>query len=213
MVSIFILNFSFLQSQNEPLNLRGIKVFLSEKKIEISGIVNMQKGLIELLATAPGGKEHESVMVLNCNPALLQTALILIGLEQGGGANQQGSDSPIYGDFVYAYIQWGEGKKQKLVRAETFILDQKSNRPMLNTPWVFTGSQFIQHYKTGEKIFAANVNGILIATYYDPSAILNNPLKERADDTSYYANPKVIPPKGTKITLILTLNPLEKKTE
>jgi hypothetical protein len=191
----------------KPLSLRGILIWRQLKKVEVKGIVNMTQGLIELLATAPGGKEHESIFVISCNPSLFHTSLLLIGLNPGGGTFL-GGKTAIYGDKVYVYIRWSE-KNQTYTRcAEDFVWDKKRNCAMKRVQWSFTGSRF-RNTPDGKKVFMANVNSVLVATYYDPDAILNNPLPERGDDTVYYVNESVIPSRGTILTVIFSATPLK----
>ena len=211
----FVCFFPFAQSvpQEEKkahkMELRGITVWTQERKIEVKGIVNMTSGLIELLATAPGGKEHESILVLDCNPALLQTSLLLIGLNPGGGGKFQGDNTAPYGDKVFLYVSWQEKDGIQFLRAEELVWDKKYDRTMPYISWIFTGSRFEKSPK-GKNIFKANMNGVIAATFYDPDAIINNPLPERTDDTVYYANEKILPPKGTSVIMTLSLVPLEK---
>lgn len=191
------------ESQSQKIELRGITVWPQERRVEVKGIVNMTSGLIELLATTPGGKEHESIFVLDCNPALLQTSLLLIGLNPGGAGKFQGDSVTPYGDKVFLYIQWQEKDRIKRLRAEEMIWDKKYDRQMPFVSWIFTGSRFEKTAK-GKNIFRANLSGVIVATFHDPDAIINNPLPERIDDTVYYANEKKLPSKGTAITMILS---------
>ena len=183
------------------INLRGIKVWFKKRIIKINGYVNLRKGPIELLATTPNGKDHESIFVLNCNPALFHTSLILIGLTPVKNFFQKSSEL-LAKSKLFIYVQWETDGKKKMVRAEKLIFNQKHNRIMSNTQWIFTGSR-IYRKKNGKKIFVANVYGSLITTYYDPDGIVNNPLPDRFDDTAYNANTKLLPPKKTPVTIIL----------
>ena len=49
----------------------------------------------------------------------------------------------------------------------------------------------------------AQVEHSIAATYHDPFAILDHPLPTGADDTIYYVNSKLVPPKGTPVTFIV----------
>ena len=49
----------------------------------------------------------------------------------------------------------------------------------------------------------AQVEHSIAATYHDPFAILDHPLPTGADDTLYYANKEVVPPKGTPVTFVV----------
>ncbi|HON43720.1 MAG: hypothetical protein KBC30_01885 [Planctomycetes bacterium] len=184
---------------SQTIELPGIKVFYQEKKIEIQGIVNQQCDFIELLATTPGGKEHESLLVLYCNPAIFHSALLMIGLQPGQAGKYQGDTFLPTGDSVYLYVRYNQVQHN----VEKWVWDKKHQTEMKQTPWIFTGSRFIQ-LDNGKHCFAANLQGVLIATFHDPYAILNNPLPERIDDTIYCVNSTTTPPKGTPITLIIT---------
>lgn len=194
-------------ASSKPIDLRGVRIWRELRKIEISGAVNMQRGVVELLATAPGGKDHESIFVLYCNPSLLQTALLLIGLNPGseGKRHEEGLD----GDEVFIYVRWGED--ERTARAEDFIWDQKRSAAMSRTHWIFTGSRLVTDPHSGKTVFMANVHGVLAATFFDPDAIINNPQPERNDDTVYCANPQTLPSPGTPVVLILSATPLENR--
>lgn len=213
-IAILLIATVVAQKNTSPvINLKGIKVNLQQKTIEIDGVVNMDKGLVELLATAPGGKEHESVLKLYCNPSLLHTALLLLGLETGGGGKKQGDADPIYGDEMYIYVSWKEGEKSKLLRAEELVKNERTNKAMALCKWVFTGSRFNKDQKSGKSIYMANISGVLIATFYDPDAIVNNPLPERADDTVFYANNDLLPKVGTAVTVTFSLKKMSNESK
>lgn len=188
--------------QSEPIDLRGVKIWPQARKIEVKGVVNMNTGLVELLATTPGGKEHESVFLVNANPTLLQTALLIIGLTPL--RDKRVARKPEQGDKIIIEVRWKINDQKYSKRAENVIWNRKYNRPMGKNPWVFTGSRFGKNSYNGREVFRANTSGSVIATYYDPDAIINNILPDCHDDTVYYANDKVLPPRGTLVTLVLT---------
>jgi hypothetical protein len=192
-----------------PLQFQGIRIWEKSRKIEAQGVVNMNADMVELFATTPTGKKHESVVVVECNPFLLYNALGIIQLNPGGGGEHVGDSAPIYGDKVFIYAEWKENGQLRRERAENLIWDKKHNRPMPQTHWVFTGSRLLKNRVTGELMLMASKEGSLVATYYDPFAILNNPLSERTDDTVYYANSALVPPKGTPITVVFTADPIQ----
>lgn len=206
---LLLLSFAMAQESSPPkkesqrIDLKGIRVFPKERKVAVEGVVNMRSGLVELLATAPHGKEHESVLVLYCNPALLQTSLLLLGLNPSTETLDPRGGNSIGGDRLFLYVQWQDKEIWQQKRAEELIWDKKQENVMPAISWAFTGSRFLTNQQ-GKKIFMANLQGVLVATYYDPDAIINNPLEERKDDTVYYANENVLPARGTPVTLIFT---------
>ena len=177
----------------------GTVVLDQDKKlVQVPGAINMQKGVIEYLAVARGGKTHESVLVLDIEPIHLQTALLLLGLEGGQTIEFQGDFTIPRGDPVEIWVEWKDPKgKTKKIRGEDLVynLAEKKTMPRLN--WVFTGSRII------DSVFAAQVERSIVATYHDPHTIIDNPLPTGADDTLYEVNEKLTPKVGTPVVMIV----------
>lgn len=198
-----------IAQNNQRIILPGVTVDRAIRQVITQGAVNMQNGMIELLATTPVGKRHESILVLNCPPQILNSALLLIGLNPSGVAILETPESPPQGDTIYIYVCWElEGKTQQMP-AENLIWDRKKQATMSPNGWVFTGSRFIKT-TSGRPYFGATPSGILCATYYDPDAVINNCLPERHDDTNYEANSNVLPKCGTVVKVIFSAIPIEK---
>ena len=68
---------------------------------------------------------------------------------------------------------------------------------MTRTPWVFSGSCFIN----GK--FVAGIEESYITTFHDPNTIIDNPLPTGADDTLYEANKTILPPENTPVVVEL----------
>jgi hypothetical protein len=174
---------------------------MKARSVVAQGRVNMRKGIIEYLAVAPEGKRHESVLILDADPLHLQVALLLLGLEPGGGLSLQGDTSAPRGPGLVARVRWRAEGRERETRLEEFAWDIPRRRPMEAISWIFSG------LNSPEPRLAA-AEGSLIASYRDPKAVLNNPLPTGADDTVYKANERLVPPVGTSVTV--TLRPAEK---
>jgi len=159
--------------------------------------VNMTEGVVELLACGRLGKRHESVLVVDAKPLHVQLALLLLGLEPGGGLAYQGDPRTPQGDSVWIWAEWCVDNEWKLVRGEDLVLNYVNNKPMQPTHWVFSGSEIV------EGTFVASVEQSIVTTYHDPFTIIDNPLPTGADDTVYGANKSILPEIGHKIVLIL----------
>jgi len=179
--------------------LGNIDLDLKSKTITMYGKVNMSYGLIELLACTKTGKVHESVLVMDVQPIHLQTALILLGLEYGGGLQYQGDPRTPKGDRVRIWVEWESDGKTIRHRAEDLVYNRVKQNPMEHTDWVFSGSRI---NKNG--VFMAQAVGTLITTFHEPDTIIDNPLPEGGDDTVYVVNSQVVPPKGTSVKMIIT---------
>lgn len=183
----------------------GVRFFPAEK-LEISGWVNMQTGLIEVFACAPQGKTHESVVVLDCIPSGLQAGLMALGLEPGTPVDfaRGGTYKPPTGAPVDIEVRWIDASgEEHLAFAEDWIWDQKRMQPMSRSAWIFAGS-FLQEIpgKSAGAAFAADQVKSLVTTYHDASSILETSEVDGIDDTVYYSNEQAVPPVGTRVTAI-----------
>ena len=69
------------QTSDNTYQLQNISINSEEKEVKFPAKINMQEGLIEVFACAPGGKMHESVLVADIVPYYLQVSLLLLGLQ------------------------------------------------------------------------------------------------------------------------------------
>ncbi|MBN1930701.1 MAG: hypothetical protein JW786_03735 [Desulfobacterales bacterium] len=192
--------------ENGILRFDNMTINKQEGYVRVNGEINMDEGLVEYLACGPYGKLHESILKLDVVPYYLQIALLLIDLEPGNNPLEfQGQQRAPKGDLVELWISW-EGKNKIKVgcRAEDLIFNNKTKNKMQHTHWIFTGSQIL------DGRFMADVEQSIAATYHDPFAMFDHPLETGSDDTIYFVNKEVVPPKGTPITFeIRPLPPLK----
>jgi hypothetical protein len=169
----------------------------NRNRIEIPGRVNLIAGVIEYLGCGQFGKLHESVFVLDAEPVHLYLALLRLGLKPGDAVRMRGDPRRPKGDELEITVEWEEKGVKRSMRAERFVLDVTTGKPMEETSWVFTGSRVIGG------VLRAQATKSIVATYRDPDALINNPLPGGADDTVYKVNSTLIPPKGTPIKMII----------
>jgi len=169
------------------------------REIYCNGHVNMSEGMIELLACAPGGKVHESVLILDTDPTHLQVALLLLGLEQNSNTEEPDAVYKPGGSPIYIFIEWKDKQtgEIKSFRGEDLVYNIAAKRTMRPTHWVFNGSR-IQN-----GLFMASVEKSLITTYNDPNTIIDNPLDTGSDDTLYEVNEALVPARGTEVKAII----------
>lgn len=182
------------QDTGTVATLGNVQVDAQTKTMMVSGWVNQVWGAIELLACGPGGKTHESVFVLNCNPVDMQAGLLLLGLKPGTPPTGLGQGQP-QGPGVDIWVDWMEGSTSRSMRAETFVVNvEDDRRPLPETPWTFTGSVI----EDGQ--FKALAEESLIVTYWDPWAIINLPLACGTNDEILSVNSNSVPPLKTPVT-------------
>ncbi len=182
------------QDTGTVATLGNVQVDAQTKTMMVSGWVNQVWGAIELLACGPGGKTHESVFVLNCNPVDMQAGLLLLGLKPGTPPTGLGQGQP-QGPGVDIWVDWMEGSTSRSMRAETFVVNvEDDRRPLPETPWTFTGSVI----EDGQ--YKALAEESLIVTYWDPWAIINLPLACGTNDEILSVNSNSVPPLKTPVT-------------
>jgi len=199
--------------------LRGIEVDARAHRVTVKGYVCLEDGILEFLAVVAGGREYESVLALKCKPSGLHTALILAGGKPGDldpafmedirvlpdGVKPAGRP----GDRFNVTVRWQENGKAHEAPAYTFLLSRKTGRPPEPTPFVFTGSYFLKNEATGQEHYMADLDGGLIATFFDLGSILNMPVAEgnpyRGEQLGFALNKDVVPPKDTQVQVIFEL--------
>jgi len=187
-----------IQKIGESLyQIGNVRLNSEARELIIPGKVNMDSGLIELVACTAYGKVHESMLVLDVVPYHIQVALLLLGLEYGSNIAYQGDPRTPAGDSVEVWVSWFNGKDTVRHRAEDLVFDVLHKKLMPHSPWIFSGSRFVNN------IFMADMEGSLITTYHDPFTILDNPQPEGGNDELYVVNREIVPPKKTKIKVII----------
>lgn len=178
----------------------------------VPGRIMMNQGLIELLGCGEGGKEHESVLRIDCDIQSLDLALTLSGFRKGpvpakiGQAGAQGAR-------LVVLVQWKEKDKVVTRRAEDLVVSYRRGTPMPRTGWTYVAELVevedaaVPGKKTGRRVLAATgTRSLLTVSWNDGrggSTLLDNPMPEANDDTSYGANHVVLPAMGTPVAVIL----------
>ena len=168
-----------------------------KKEISLSGQINMNEGLIEVLACGRKGKLHESVLVLDVAPHDVQVALLLLGLNHQEAIFNEDSTQVIAGDEITIQVTWEEDGITKTVHGEELVIDVVNHQPIQNARWIFLGSEIVNGH------FMADVEETIIATYHDPYAIIDNGSQGANNDELYIANTGLLPPINTSVTVIL----------
>ena len=184
-------------------DLGSIWIYKKNRRIVTKGKICLQKGPLEYLACFKGGKDHESVVAVDCKPESLNLAFIAQNYKAVGGVKQVGDPDAPEGDPVFVYVEWEEDGKRKRVRAEELLHNLRTKKHMRSTAWIYTGSRFFTDKRTGKEIFGASVTGVLAAVYRDPYAIFNSPLDTGADDIFYEVS-GVTPARGTPVHVIFS---------
>lgn len=159
-------------------------------------------------------RDYESVFVTKADPNILHAALMLIGLQPGGlesdapegyvkdnaeriaGEREAAETKADQAPRVDIFVEWEQDGKTVSIKAEKFLFDKETDKPVADTPWAFTGSYFVTNAK-GEKTLAARQTYVVVAVFADESAVLNLPFYAKnaywGDDAGFEVNAAHLP--------------------
>ena len=181
------------------------------KRVVVDGAVCLREGQLELFACIKGTKEHEAVVAVPVKAHVLHAALLAVGATQGTPVKFQPEYAPATGAVIDVTVIWTDGKGTvHHDKAQDWIRNTKTGKAM-DYNWVFAGSGFWQEDEKSERQYMAD-GGDLICVSNFSSAMLDLPVESSKLDDSllFQAFTVRIPPKGTKVRLVLTPR-LEKK--
>ncbi len=184
--------------------------------------VRIKNELLEYLLVAPNGAAHESLFLTEVRPSLLNTALLLLGVEPGSNARMEELGSldergrperklhAPEGDGFYLYAAWREGGETYFFRVEDLLRNLASGRSLRRHRWVYLGSRFVALKPGAPESFVADVDGNLInlSFFFQGNTLLTAALPECFEQTIWAANEWLLPEMGAPLRLIFARAPL-----
>jgi len=198
------------QPQAEPDGLVKLSktgdVWLDTKRkaVVVDGQVCLREGQLEMFACPKGTKEHESIVSLNCRAQEVHAGLLAAGAKPGSPVSFQPEYKPATGQIIDVYVLWKDAAGEKRqVRAQDWIKDTKTQKAM-TYDWVFAGSGFWKDQETGQEYYRAN-DGDLICVSNFTTAMLDLPVasSQANDELMFEAFAQHVPPRGTKVRMVL----------
>lgn len=187
----------------------GVRIDYHALQVEVDAEVILRSGELELFAycKSPTPKEHETILRTPVKAEHIYHALGLIGLKPGNPVMYDWETSkvtPASGDAVDVLVRYDEGSETIERNACEWMYDLERDAVMAPTHWLFTGSR-----RDEKGRFAADVEGTLVTVVNFDTAVLS--LAESHSDSNgelwVAARTEIIPPVGTKVTLILRTSP------
>jgi hypothetical protein len=177
--------------------------------VVVPGIVLVTRGLVELFGCGEGGKEHETILRLECDVQSLDLALTSAGLKRGKLPSKSDLSEAGQGSRVIALVQWtGEDGKTVSHRSEDLVVSTRRQAPMPRVGWTYVGAwgdvpdPASPKGEKKHKVLKAANSRSYVTTFRDSSALLDNPLEEATDDTIFAANYMLLPRSGTPVRVI-----------
>jgi hypothetical protein len=184
-----------------------------KRAVQVDAEVCLREGALEQLLTRKGAKEHEAILAADIDARDLHKALLLTGAEPGSPVTYQPKFKAPAGAKVKVFVRWDEKGKARTEPAQKWVQDVKSKKA-LDSDWVFAGSRFVKNFDEGKPDYYLANDGDVICVANFESALLDLPFSSSKDDAEriFVAFTERIPPKGTKVALILE-PVIEKKGE
>lgn len=185
--------------------LPGVTVNLTERYAQMEGKVCLREGMLELIATVPAGKEHESIVSLTTRPSNLHAALLMLGLKPGKPGqwiyhpDRVEAIDPT-GDLVRVSILWQEGDRWVEKPINELVLDRSGQGHMPANRFVFAGSHLLKT-QSGDPLYVADQSGDIIALVSFGTEVLAWPkaASDSNETLAWRADPKAVPELGTAV--------------
>jgi hypothetical protein len=174
------------------------------KRVVLDGEVCLRQGQLEMFACLKGTKEHESILAVDCKAFVIHAALLAVGAKVGNPVQFTPEYKAATGTPIDINLIWTDAGGVHRAKAQDWIKNAKTDKTMEHS-WVFAGSGFFEDEETHEKHYLAE-GGDLICVSNFPSATLDLPVESSQANATllFAANTDAIPPKGTKVRLVLT---------
>ncbi len=202
------------ESLRKAVAAKGVD--LLEDRVSIPGRIVLRQGALEYFATLPGGKAHESIVVLTgkagedgARPeglgAALNSSLMALGLRPGTPIRilPGGRTVPARGTPVHIALEWKEEGAEVRVRAEDLLWDREHNRSMEAGKFIYVGSYF------DPEGYVPDLAGDAVAVYSVATCVVDLDDPRAANDTIFMACGPRIPVEGTEVRVVFSPKPLE----
>ena len=198
-----------------------LQVVEMDKKLVLTGKISKAlgeydshlRGAVEYLVCGRDGKEYESLIVVDATAQEIHEALSKLGVEVGkppGYDAEKDEPTPPTGTAFVMFVEWKKGNMTKRVRAEELVLNVKTQKPLKQVTWIYSGSRIVPDLDSEDEDAmmpqAFMSNDIVALRLFDASALFQNPLPESLEENIYKKNDALLPELGTSITLTIEVN-------
>ncbi len=185
--------------------LPGLRLDLKAKTVEFDGTFCLGEYPLELLVCHKTLKDYESMISSTCQPSVLHTALLALGLKPRVRDKKEPGVVIREGDPVDLRLRFTRDGKEVTVEPRDLIVHIESKKRIESTPFVFFGS-FLFPDPTDEKrmIYLGDAENWLIGILGDTASVVDLPPDAAGKYGALAIDTKAAPPKGSKVTVILS---------
>jgi hypothetical protein len=187
---------------------RGKPIWIDQKgeMLVVIARVCQQETLLEMFACLHETKEHEAIVAADIQAYIAHAGLLAIGADVGNTVRWDPVYVPASGSEIDIELRWkDEDGKTQTAKAQDWIRNTKTKKAM-KYPFVFAGSGFWEDQETGKKHYQAE-GGDFICVSNFPTATLDIPVRssQGTEQLMFEAFTERIPPRGTPVTMIMTV--------
>jgi hypothetical protein len=209
------------------LQIGRVTVDSKARTLSFPAKINMTEGMVEYLIVTTKGKTHESLLSTEAEPVQIHAGMLLLGAKA-----EATNDASIFFDAKrdipgtkLKITVSSPVTQERTTEIQTLLMFAQTKQPL--TPdaiphWIYNGSRFSETpdlepvaagsptrsgngKKEAQKVFMAQREGSILSLIADPSALINNPRKDRENDELWILNTAAIPPVGTPVAVIFVL--------
>ncbi len=202
----------------KEFKLPGVVINAKEHYVDVESTICLDRGTLELIATTKGGKDHESILIMDARPLHVHTALLLLGAKSGNPAIRrpknkdfsEWEDLPPKGDPIEVFLVWKNADGTAVERPiGDFVTrrgaegDEKKKEKFPST-FVFAGSALGDPaQKPREYVAETSGNVISISTFGDELLCLPGHQSQENGALLWEIDPTHLPKLNSKVTLRL----------
>lgn len=177
------------------LQVGEIVVRVAKGELAFPARFELQEGALEVVIAKPNGRLHETLLVTSCSALQIQTLLYLLHADNGA---RQPVKFGRRGDIVDIDIEWTNDDGKKLREPiESWIIDNRTKKPMERIGWVFVGSDV----RNG--VFQADSEGNVVINWSSGSTVLDCADPDSENDMLHSINTqKAQPKKHPTVTVV-----------
>lgn len=185
--------------------LPNLRLDLKTKTIELDGVLCIGEYPLELLVCQNTLRDYESMVSSPCEPSVLHAALLALGLKPRVRDKKDPARIVREGDRLDVLIRFRRDGKLVTLEPRQMILNVETKKHIEATPFVFYGSFFFPVEEDGKKkmVYLADAEDWLIGLLGDTASVIDLAPSAVAEYGMLAIDPEVVPPKGTKATVII----------
>lgn len=184
----------------------GLSIDRVNRHVDVDAEVCMKSGALELIATTPEGKTHESIFSIEPRPRHVHVALLMLGLQSGAPGQFGGFGAT--GDRVRIDVIIEKDGEETSTPINEMVVGGEAGERLPANVFVFAGS-FLARPKEAERlVYVADVVGdvISLVSFSDEVLALPEPASSSNEDLVWRVNGSLVPDVGTRV--VLRISPL-----